>query len=48
MVMVDIKDVKKCYDEYVGVDYEDIDDFMNIHAISEKHRKYIMSGKNEQ
>lgn len=40
-VLVDIDEVKTCFDEFKGVDYENIDDFMACHFISDKHRKYI-------
>jgi predicted phosphoribosyltransferase len=40
-VMVDIEEVKKHYKEFKGVDYEDIEEYMNIHAISDKHKNEI-------
>ncbi len=40
-VLTNIDDVKQFFNETVGVDYEDINDFMTIHFISDKHKNYI-------
>jgi predicted phosphoribosyltransferase len=48
MIMIDIEEVKKHYNEFKGVDYEDIEEYMAIHAISEKHKKEIQGSEHEK
>ena len=46
-IYLDIDEVKEIFDNFVGEDYEDIDDFMRTHKISPKHKAYI-EGKQEE
>jgi len=44
-VMVELEEVKKHFQEFKGVDYENFIDYMNIHAISDRHMKHFATQK---
>ena len=47
-IYVPLEKVQKHYNEFVGTDYEDIDDFIRFHGISERHKKAIMNNEKEK
>lgn len=42
-IYLSLEEVQKHFKKYVGVDYDNIDDYINIHGISEKHKKAILN-----
>lgn len=44
-ILLTREDVKRVYDQFVGIDYTDVGDFMECHKISKKHKTYIEGGK---
>ena len=47
VIYIDIDEAKRTFHEFVGCSYNDIDDFMECHRISPKHKAYI-EGKQEE
>ena len=42
MIHMDIDKVRDIWREFGGVDYTDIEEFMEEHHISKKHKRYIL------
>jgi len=42
VVYLPVETVKQTYEEFLDVDYDNIDDFMAVHKISQKHRAKLI------